>query len=528
MAAAFMICTPSNAQLTNHLSIGNAKALALGNAVTADPPGIDSIHFNPAGLATIHNTLRHYKLQTGYIDHQGAVSGMEPGVPYQPIPEFRQDPALKGQQSRPVSTERHNVYLPIIGNLELPFLIAPGFGWAQPLGDSGSGPGHLVFGNAAYMTNVFGYTRSADNIGSYNAQTAGTTNFSYVNPTLAMEVADNLYLGASLSLAWHGYYLKNRLRSISPSLAKIDTLVAQVDPQGRLGLELNPYSEVGVLAIEASSPFAYSFTFGVLWKPTEWLSFGMTYRSPSEADVKGDYRIDYDASFYSLLQKMQPVSAPLAIIGGDTLAAQPSQQGTVKFRSSFADWLALGLSLKATPRLTVNLDIKKVNFSELGERGIFFDQSLDYLSILSALNTITKSRVDGYNVADPDALWARTGYRDVIDWSLGIAYQWSDRLTLRVGYEPRTTPIPDERRNLVQPTADAELYGLGFSYRLSDKSTLDLAAAYFHSEMSAGAGTSKSANSLVEGETSYNPYRGLDIEHELQSWILSVNYEKAL
>ena len=28
-------------------------AMAMGNAVTADPPGINSIHFNPAGLARI-------------------------------------------------------------------------------------------------------------------------------------------------------------------------------------------------------------------------------------------------------------------------------------------------------------------------------------------------------------------------------------------------------------------------------------------------------------------------------------------
>ena len=41
------------AVLAENLTIGNAKALALGHAVTADPPGIDAIHFNPAGLAKI-------------------------------------------------------------------------------------------------------------------------------------------------------------------------------------------------------------------------------------------------------------------------------------------------------------------------------------------------------------------------------------------------------------------------------------------------------------------------------------------
>jgi len=45
--------TEAQSALIENLTVGNAKALALGHAVTADPPGIDSIHFNPAGLARL-------------------------------------------------------------------------------------------------------------------------------------------------------------------------------------------------------------------------------------------------------------------------------------------------------------------------------------------------------------------------------------------------------------------------------------------------------------------------------------------
>ena len=44
--------SPCRAALVENLTMGNAKALALGNAVTADPPGVDAIHFNPAGLGS--------------------------------------------------------------------------------------------------------------------------------------------------------------------------------------------------------------------------------------------------------------------------------------------------------------------------------------------------------------------------------------------------------------------------------------------------------------------------------------------
>src|ERR1035437_8354599 len=34
-------------------------AMSLGNAVTADPPGIESIHFNPAGLARMTGNTKY-------------------------------------------------------------------------------------------------------------------------------------------------------------------------------------------------------------------------------------------------------------------------------------------------------------------------------------------------------------------------------------------------------------------------------------------------------------------------------------
>ena len=56
------------AVLTDSLTIGNAKALSLGHAITADPPGLDSIHYNPAGLAQLKDRQVHYKLIAGTFD----------------------------------------------------------------------------------------------------------------------------------------------------------------------------------------------------------------------------------------------------------------------------------------------------------------------------------------------------------------------------------------------------------------------------------------------------------------------------
>ncbi|MEN9430837.1 MAG: hypothetical protein RJA86_1696, partial [Pseudomonadota bacterium] len=47
------IWTPSCfAMVAQNMSV-DLRSLSMGNAVTADPPGINAIHFNPAGLTKI-------------------------------------------------------------------------------------------------------------------------------------------------------------------------------------------------------------------------------------------------------------------------------------------------------------------------------------------------------------------------------------------------------------------------------------------------------------------------------------------
>src|SRR5690606_40740582 len=55
------------AHLGQNLSV-DVRSLSMGNAVTADPPGISAIHFNPAGLTKLKG------LQT---DVQGLVANFD-------------------------------------------------------------------------------------------------------------------------------------------------------------------------------------------------------------------------------------------------------------------------------------------------------------------------------------------------------------------------------------------------------------------------------------------------------------------
>lgn len=56
------------AQLANDLTIGNPKAMAMANAVTADSTGIDAVHYNPAALVKLKGRQTTVKVIAGVMD----------------------------------------------------------------------------------------------------------------------------------------------------------------------------------------------------------------------------------------------------------------------------------------------------------------------------------------------------------------------------------------------------------------------------------------------------------------------------
>ena len=69
------LAQPASAAFTDSITIGNPKALALGHAITADPPDIDSIHFNPAGLAKYKGRRMYLKAILGFFSTEMELGG---------------------------------------------------------------------------------------------------------------------------------------------------------------------------------------------------------------------------------------------------------------------------------------------------------------------------------------------------------------------------------------------------------------------------------------------------------------------
>lgn len=522
-----LLSAPAGAQLSHNLSIGNPVALAMGNSATASVRGPDAIHYNPAALALVKTKYEQYKLQTAFFNHEGTVSGAAPGRSYDPIsnPDFADEPLLQGEQSRDVSVDSPSVYLPFFGHTSLPFLVAPGYGFALRGGTNDQ----FVFANSAFAVQIFGYERDMDNVGAFNGQRFGITRLAYFNPSVGFELSDNLYMGGSIGFSWQGLGVTTRTRSVLDTVGGLNALAANLASQVGLDLDLglNPYNDVGVLEVEAEDPLSVAFTLGLLWQPTSWLSVGATYQSEGKSHMKGDYSLSYTQSFNELMLGLQPADGALAVLGGGPISGATRQTGDVEIDFIQPQWASVGVSMLVTPDWRVNVDVKWVDYSVLKELVFEFDQPLDYLVLASVVNNLsdiyTAGQIGG-DYADPDELRLQRRYEAVVDASFGVEYRYNDNLFLRAGYEPRSSSIPENRQDLLIPIGDADLYTVGFGYRMGKHSQLDAGFGYLVSEIHIDPGESRNANSTLEGDVVYNPYRGLKIDHKLEAYIFSVTY----
>ena len=140
----------AHSTLTDSLTIGNAKALSLGHAVTADPPGIDSIHFNPAGLVKLKGRQRHLKVVAGDFsiklnfgqNNESRTQFIEDWKAVTSLPDEAFEDPIEGQTSE---TAGASLMLPFFGMTDIPVSIAP-LG-----GASYSPPGS----NVTFATNVY-------------------------------------------------------------------------------------------------------------------------------------------------------------------------------------------------------------------------------------------------------------------------------------------------------------------------------------------------------------------------------------
>lgn len=521
--------------MTDNLTIGNAKALALGHAVTADPPGIDSVHFNPAGLVRLKGRQGELKFVTGAFD-----SILEFGDDYTPSwraridqaqqgspPGYTYDEALGGKSE----SEGPAVMLPGLGMTELPVLASFLGGASYQL------PGtDVTFATNVYSPLMVGFSRADDDPGRFVGRQLSFSLITYFSPSVAVQVTDTLALGAAVTFNYAGVGFDLEFREPNLGLQWLEQLrqgscnQAAVGPNGFFDFSdlipcipeseaLRLYEPVAYMFFEVEDTLTFGVNFGVLWEPTPWLHFGLVYQSPVKMNMEGDFTWTNGDSFLHFLREYEKISPiPFSQLGPLASLVDKHTSGTARLELTMPDHFAVGTSIQITPRFKMNADLKFTRWSLWDELKVEYSKPLGVLVVTSLIQPDAAPPPMGQNMV------LRMDFEDTWNLALGFEYQWNDQLALRFGIEDRPTSIPEDKRSPVLPIGDATLYSAGLEYRFSNTQMLNLAVATMKSSFMMPGNTSDLGNSEDPTKLIYNPYSGTDIKASLDVLLLEASY----
>ena len=367
------------AALGQNLSV-DIRSLAMGNAVTADPPGISAIHFNPAALTKIEG------LQT---DVQGILADFnierEFSVPagYN-VFGYSDDPIVCNDGPEVDADICTDFKGPVRGDVEYPSLYVPGLkkmvdlGKGMPVAAPTAGiaynpPGSkMTFATAMYAPLIAGFGAEDGNPGNFMGQQVALERITYLSPSMAYQINDQLSIGGSIGMSYQALALKNDLRfpnELIGMLRMIDDVVCTPFKENSdvitdillLGMcnaeeGMNPFGRFGQLELSAEQSLSPSYNLGVLWEPTEDFSFGVVYQSAAKMRMKGKYHIDNAKAPQELIKGLMssPTGQILAAVLGFPNSVPSSESGLVSMDLEYPAHFQAGIKYKLLPDFSVH------------------------------------------------------------------------------------------------------------------------------------------------------------------------------
>jgi long-subunit fatty acid transport protein len=528
----------SHAVLTDNLTIGNAKALGLAHAVTADPPGVDSAHFNPAGLTRIEGTQSELKLISGAFNIELVFGEGYTDTWEQKLAEasagapagFAFDES-EGQTSK---SEGAALMLPFVGLTNLPVLFAPlgGITYTPP-------DGKLTFSNNVYAPLMVGFSRADDDPGRFMGERLSFTVISYFAPSLAYKITDKLSVGGTVTFNYAGVGLDLPFREPNLGLQWLESLrqgkcrdpdnldnftaisdfLPCIDEEDAVKL----YDELGYLSFQVENYLTFGINAGVLWDATPWLTLGAVYQSPIRMNMEGDFswtQGDSLLNFFQQLDASLPGQVQLADISKSLGSlVTPKTEGSATVDMTMPDHFAMGASIQITPTFKFNVDSKFTRWSKWQTIPVEFSEPIGVIVIANIIQPDAAPPPPGQAVSFP------LGLVDTWNIAMGAEYQLTDKIALRAGVEDRPSSIPKASRSPLLPIGDGKLYTLGAQYDPTPAQTLNFAIGTFRSSTYMPGNTSKLGNAEDYNLFIYNPYSGSDITANLDVLLLEMSYQ---
>lgn len=494
------------AELANDLTI-HPKALALGNAVVADPPGLMAIHFNPAGLAKMDGRQLEVQLMNVYIDiqaHFTAPDGFN-------IFGITNDPVID-THSR---THRLALFIPGVGLRKAPTgpaaVPSAAFSYHPP----GS---KLTFGNAFFIPNAQGFFRDLEDPGRFQAKAIAIQRITYLSPTVAYQINDDWAVGLGIHMSHFGLAADQEIRAPNLLLGVAEVLQDAFNCESGneplapfvalCGGNVGPFDSIGGISLQVEESVSPNFNVGVLWTPTDWFSWGADYRSESDMKLNGTFELKYTDDWSKFWQSVN--SSIFGAIGAAILSLPSGvsrEAGNLSVNLKNPQHFQTGISVKLNPKVTANLDASWADFSVWDALNFSFDRSVEFASA---------ARLLAPELATPNSLRFPLGMKDAWSWGLGFELHASDRLDMRIGVQSRSSVIPKDQRSIQAPIGKSYLYGAGMGYQWDKDTVVDMSLSFMQSIENIPANGSCNVNCDNISNVVNNPFAGLDIKTRLR------------
>jgi len=513
--------------------------MSMGHAVTADPPGIMAIHFNPAGLAKLDG--RRMDLQ--FLGADFSLESEFSAPPGYNVFGFSDDPVVcndapndgvdycRDFKTATSTIEGISLYVPFINEtVDLP----PGPLIAGPLPAFSIRPAgsKFTFGTATYLPMAAGFYRDEDDVGNFMGERVALERITYLSPSVGYRVNDELSIGASIGMSFQAVALEQDFRAPNELLgfARVldESICAPFKGESNIALDLilfgicrpeeglGPFKNLASLDVAMDQRFSPSYNLGVLWEPHERFAWGAVWRSPAKTHMRGDYKISYSNAAQETINGIgsSPTGAiALAVLGIPSRVGE-EEVGRVSMDLTMPASFQTGIKIRPTERLQFNIDAVWADYKEWDSFDFTFDRSSAVLSLARLFSPGSTSTRLSYPL----------NYQSTWNLAFGASYDLTGRIQLRAGYEPRASAIPEDRRSPMVPINEAKYYSLGLGYKWDKDTDIDLGIAQLRSEDEIPANTSCAANCTGINNVVYNPYAGLDIKTEATVTILGLAF----
>lgn len=277
---------------------------------------------------------------------------------------------------------------------------SPGLGYFKPLSDK------VVAGIYVYVPSGIGACYDGADLallsGGVPMKWESMLGVITVSPAVAVKLGDKFSLGAAFNINYGMLKLKQ------PSA-------------------LGQYEE-------DLDGIAFNATLGMLFKPSEKFSFGLTLKTPIKAKLKGD-----------------------ATMPGAALYSLPTTD-TGERETTFPMFLGAGIAIKPSDKLTITADAQYINW-----------EKIDVIPI-------SYSNV-GWIAFFQDGSGLELKWKDAVQLRFGMEYKVSDSFALRAGYYFDPSPSEKETLNILLPEHTYNFFTFGFGYS-KGKIVLDVAVEY--------------------------------------------------